>query len=440
MSASDYRKRAREALRGNWGVMLPVMLLAYFAINDLGLNLIYQLFFAEERTMLLFGEYAYHYLAPVGAGVVLLAVVYAVRLVCLVVGVGKYRAANAVYAGERPDAGMLFPVRLVWKMFAMEIVRDVLVGLQFLLLIVPGVVALYRYSMAEYLLAENPELGPIEALRESRQWMMGNKGRLFGLEISFLGWSLLGSLALYTLDSLLPATDAAAILYFVLSLLMIAPLQTYILMSETAFYCDIYRGKVSPAASDAESDGGMTQEQYDAAPAGDPGKIYTALSADETVAKDIFLQHGCSRARLRAEGMLEEYEKLNPSPSSEMAWVRDYGDGLMRRFDREPEVLDELLTLAAEYESETLIDRTLQRIERHIRQETLPNAEILDMAGRALAMLTSGAYDGSGGFLGRKIDQVADMADRLEQRLMREQPDGDWKRAMELIRGMCGQA
>ena len=124
--------------------MLPLMLLAGLAINEFGLNAVYELFFTEERWMPLFGGYAYRYLVPVGAGVFVLGLVYAIRAVCLVVGVGQYRAANAVYEGERPEAGMLFPMRLVWKVLAMEIVRSLLIGLQMLLFIVPGIIANYR--------------------------------------------------------------------------------------------------------------------------------------------------------------------------------------------------------------------------------------------------------------------------------------------------------
>ena len=419
--------------------MLPLMLLAGLAINEFGLNAVYELFFTEERWMPLFGGYAYRYLVPVGAGVFVLGLVYAIRAVCLVVGVGQYRVAKAVYEGERPEAGMLFPMRLVWKVLAMEIVRGLLIGLQMLLFIVPGIIANYRYSMAEYLLMEKPELGPIEALRESRERMMGNKERLFGLNISFFGWLFLLGLALSVLRYVLPNTPVMTFVYLALSLVLTAPMSVYLTMTETAFFRDIYRGADTVKTPDEEYDSGMTPEEYDAAPAGDPAKVYTALSADETVAKDIFLQHGCSRARLREAGILEEYEKLNASPSSEAAWVRDYGDQLMRRFDRDPEALDELLTLSAENASPELIDRALQRIERHIRQETLPDIEILDMAGRALAMLTSGAFDGSGGFVGRKRAQISDMADRLEHQLTESQPDGDWRRTLELIRSMAGE-
>ena len=60
-----------------------------------------------------------------------------------------------------------------------------------LLLIVPGIIAAYRYRQALYLLIENPELGILDCLRLSTQMMVGRKWELFVLDLSFLGWYLL---------------------------------------------------------------------------------------------------------------------------------------------------------------------------------------------------------------------------------------------------------
>ncbi|MBQ2829458.1 MAG: DUF975 family protein [Oscillospiraceae bacterium] len=63
-----------------------------------------------------------------------------------------------------------------------------------LLFIIPGIVAGYSYAMTPYILAENPEMEPKDAIRASKEMMIGNRWRLFCLEISFIGWSLLASL------------------------------------------------------------------------------------------------------------------------------------------------------------------------------------------------------------------------------------------------------
>ena len=63
-----------------------------------------------------------------------------------------------------------------------------------LLFVVPGIVASFRYSMAPYIMAENPDLSATEAIEQSKRMMAGNKWRLFCLEFSFIGWWLLASL------------------------------------------------------------------------------------------------------------------------------------------------------------------------------------------------------------------------------------------------------
>ena len=46
--------------------------------------------------------------------------------------------------------------------------------------------------MIPFLLAENPQMNRKEAFEKSRQMMKGNKWATFVLDLSFIGWSLLG--------------------------------------------------------------------------------------------------------------------------------------------------------------------------------------------------------------------------------------------------------
>lgn len=63
-----------------------------------------------------------------------------------------------------------------------------------LLLIVPGIVAALSYSQTFFLLVENPTMEGLEALRQSKALMKGNRLKLFYLFCRFLGWCLLGLL------------------------------------------------------------------------------------------------------------------------------------------------------------------------------------------------------------------------------------------------------
>jgi uncharacterized membrane protein len=63
-----------------------------------------------------------------------------------------------------------------------------------LLLVVPGIIKALSYSMALYILAENPEIGGLGAINESKRIMNGHKMDLFVLQLSFIPWALLTSI------------------------------------------------------------------------------------------------------------------------------------------------------------------------------------------------------------------------------------------------------
>ena len=65
-----------------------------------------------------------------------------------------------------------------------------------LLLIIPGIIKSLGYSMAFFIMNDNPEIKPLEAIKRSQIMMRGYKGKLFMLCLSFIGWGLLGLLTL----------------------------------------------------------------------------------------------------------------------------------------------------------------------------------------------------------------------------------------------------
>lgn len=60
-----------------------------------------------------------------------------------------------------------------------------------LLFIIPGIVKSLSYAMTPYILADHPEMSASEAITASRIMMDGNKGKLFVLYLSFIGWGIL---------------------------------------------------------------------------------------------------------------------------------------------------------------------------------------------------------------------------------------------------------
>lgn len=70
------------------------------------------------------------------------------------------------------------------------------------LTIVGGVIKYYSYYLVPFLVAENPELGAMEAITASRKLMKGHKWECFLLEFSFLGWGFLGTFTMGVSDIL----------------------------------------------------------------------------------------------------------------------------------------------------------------------------------------------------------------------------------------------
>lgn len=67
--------------------------------------------------------------------------------------------------------------------------------LWFLLLIIPGIVKFYAYSMVPFILADNPNIGYNRAIKLSNEMTRGHKFDMFVLDLSFIGWYFLGVLA-----------------------------------------------------------------------------------------------------------------------------------------------------------------------------------------------------------------------------------------------------
>ncbi|MBQ6796634.1 MAG: DUF975 family protein [Clostridia bacterium] len=71
------------------------------------------------------------------------------------------------------------------------LLRTIFIALWSLLFVIPGIVKMYEYSMIPYILADNPGISRKDAFALSKKMTNGNKGKLFVLDLSFIGWGLL---------------------------------------------------------------------------------------------------------------------------------------------------------------------------------------------------------------------------------------------------------
>lgn len=116
----------------------------------------------------------------------------AVGFMMLVLRAGHILCCFKVSRREKVKIGNLFDgFRDFGRVAAVEFLRTLLVGVGYLLFIAPGFVLRYRYRFALRLLADKPELGPIDALKESAKLTRGHKWKLFLLDLSFILWHVL---------------------------------------------------------------------------------------------------------------------------------------------------------------------------------------------------------------------------------------------------------
>ena len=74
-----------------------------------------------------------------------------------------------------------------------EIAQYIMLILWFLLLIVPGIMKAYSYTMTELILVEHPEYTPLQAITASKEMMYGHRWEFFCLQARFWAWMLLVS-------------------------------------------------------------------------------------------------------------------------------------------------------------------------------------------------------------------------------------------------------
>ncbi len=93
-------------------------------------------------------------------------------------------------------------INLLFTGFTDNLGRNILAGILYqlfvflwsLLLFIPGIIMSYAYSMTFFVLKDHPEYSAYQALQVSRKMMKGYKMKAFLLDLSFIGWILVGIL------------------------------------------------------------------------------------------------------------------------------------------------------------------------------------------------------------------------------------------------------
>lgn len=132
--------------------------------------------------------------------IVIIITVFALRVFVgypLEVGGRRYFIHAAQNSADLNHLGFSFDKTRYLDIVKAMLWRAVINFLWFLLLIIPGIVKLYAFRMVPFILADNPNIGYKRALNLSEQMTGGHKYNMFVLDLSFIGWFLLGLLAFF---------------------------------------------------------------------------------------------------------------------------------------------------------------------------------------------------------------------------------------------------
>jgi len=212
--ASDFKEKAREALRGKWkiAVMIGLAVVLLGGTGERGLDIkveteqetnsgsiglelaeqrLYTFGWGENPEMMDMVERNRPYLL---AFTVTYGILYFILGSIIEVGYARFnlKLLEGELPEERPRMAIVFSAFRQGKTaIATGLLKTLFEALWTLLLIIPGIIASYSYAMTGYIQAEYPDLSSTEVIEESKRIMSGNRWRLFCLRLSFIGWEIL---------------------------------------------------------------------------------------------------------------------------------------------------------------------------------------------------------------------------------------------------------
>lgn len=269
LKAKDFRAYAREALKGRWLKAGAASLVAGLLGASIGVGNYATSFssaFNSESDISVSNITATSQIpASFFATIMGVALIFLIwGIINLIIGgattLGYAKYNLAIVDDKDPEFKEIFSqYHRLGTGFGMQFFRALFTFLWSLLLLIPGIIACYRYYMTPFILVENPEMTAREAIAESKELMKGNKWRLFCLELSFIGWELLAVLIMWIVmmvtifPVILTGSESAIIglivvmfieiIVFIVALELI--LSPYITAAIAVFYREIKDGKYS---------------------------------------------------------------------------------------------------------------------------------------------------------------------------------------------------
>ena len=182
----DLMADARRSLSGNWGMAILGYILYTVLLMSFSMFVFTAVIFVSMISQLGGAD------AVVATGAMNLFANLVEMLVsgAFMVGFAGFFLGIAQEGAARLEL-LFIGFQRFWKSFGTYFFYTLFIVLWTLLFIIPGIIATFRYAMAFFIIADDADCGPLEAISRSKEMMKGNKWKLFCLHWRFVGWALL---------------------------------------------------------------------------------------------------------------------------------------------------------------------------------------------------------------------------------------------------------
>lgn len=191
VTRKELKDNAKQSLRGNWGQAIIVFLITAIIVGIFtgAGHWLDETYINYDGTNIF-----YQFASPIGS-------------ILLWIGSFIGLSRNIAFLELRDDQKEEKPYMAAFSVFTEnrfgpELINFVLVSIfTFLwtwLLIIPGIIKAYSYSMTPYIVkdmvASDKQVGATDGINASKELMKGHKMNLFIFDLSFLGWNILAAI------------------------------------------------------------------------------------------------------------------------------------------------------------------------------------------------------------------------------------------------------
>ena len=191
VTRKELKDNAKQSLRGNWGWAIIVFLITAIIVGIFtgAGHWLDETYINYDGTNIF-----YQFASPIGS-------------ILLWIGSFIGLSRNIAFLELRDDQKEEKPYMAAFSVFTEnrfgpELINFVLVSIfTFLwtwLLIIPGIIKAYSYSMTPYIVkdmvASDKQVGATDGINASKELMKGHKMALFIFDLSFLGWNILAAI------------------------------------------------------------------------------------------------------------------------------------------------------------------------------------------------------------------------------------------------------